>query len=120
MRKVLLSIAAAVAMLASGSFVQHAEAVTLGAPAGMQTAADDLAVVDRVHCVPGWRHHYPTYWRYGNGCPRYGGGYVHPGRYWYGHRHHWHRRHIHIHRRHIHVHPRHVHIHRHHFHRHRR
>jgi hypothetical protein len=113
MRKVLLSIAAAAAMLASGSFVQRAEAVTLGAPAGMQIAADDLAVVDRVHCIPGWPHHYPNYWRRRDGCGRGAGVIVVPGGYGYGHRHHWHRRHIH-------VHPRHGHIHRHHFHRHRR
>jgi hypothetical protein len=129
MRKVLLSVAALAAMLMSGSFVQRADAVTIGAPSGMQSAADDMALVDRVHCVPGWPHHYPNYWRRRDGCLR-GGGVVIPGRPIWRHRHyHWRRpihfhRHIHVHRRHFHgrphFHRRHVHIHRPHFHRHRR
>lgn len=112
MRKVWLSVAAVAAMLASGSFFQSAEAVTLGAPAGIRSAVDDLAVIDRVHCVPGLPHHYPTNWRRRDGCLR-GGGVVVVPRHYYGHRHHHHRRHIQ-------VHPRHLHIHRHHHHRHRR
>jgi hypothetical protein len=112
MHKVLLSVAALAAMLVSGSFVERAEAVTLGAPAGMQSAVGELAVVDRVHCVPGWPHHTPTHWRHANGCPRAGGVVVVPGRHVYAHRH--------VYRPHIHVHRRHVRIHRHHHHRHRR
>lgn len=103
MRKVLLSVAAVAAMLVSGSMIQRAEAVTIGAPAGMQTAVDDLAVVDRVHCVPGWPHHYPTNWRRRDGCRRHGGVIVVPGRFWHGHHHH-HRRHIHVHRGHARIH----------------
>lgn len=110
MRKLFLSVAALAAMLVSGSMTQRAEAVTIGSPAGMQGAVDNLAVLDRVHCVPGWPHHYPTNWRRRDGCAR-GGGVVVPHYGW--RRGHWHRHHHHHHRHHHHRHHHHRHHHRH-------
>ncbi len=70
MRKFFLSLAAAAAVLSAGSIASRADAAGPG-PAGLNRAIADVAVVDRVHCVPGWRHHYPTRWRRANGCARY-------------------------------------------------
>lgn len=72
MRKILLSLAAAAAMLTAGSLANRAEAITLGAPAGLTPAIEDMAMVDQVHCRPGWQHHRPTRWRRANGCARVG------------------------------------------------
>ena len=115
MRKLFLSIAAAAALLMSGSFANRAEAVTIGAPAGLLDAIDEVATIEQVHCVPGWRHHRPTHWRRANGCARRGAVIVVPR--WHHHRHHWrhhHRWHRHHHR---HFHRHHRHFHRHHRHR---
>ena len=70
MRKLFLSLAAAAAVLTAGSIVSHADAAG-PAPAGLNRAIADVAVVDKVHCVPGWRHHTPTRWHRANGCARY-------------------------------------------------
>lgn len=87
MRKLFLSIAAVAALLLTGSNYNRAEAVTLGTPAQLLDAVEDMATVEQVHCRPGWRHHNPTRWRHANGCLR--GRVVHYHRH---HRHHHHRR----------------------------
>lgn len=113
MRKFFLSLAAAASVLAVGFVGNRAEAFTIGTPAGLAAAAEDIAVVDKVHCRPGWQHHYPTQWRRANGCRRYHQygyhyGYVaaypiliHPGRihrHRFVHRHRFHHRHAGFHR----------------------
>jgi hypothetical protein len=75
MRKIVVTLSAAAALLAAGSIAQRAEAVPLGNPSGIAAAQEDVGTIDKVHCVPGWRHHYPTNWRRGDGCRRYGGAY---------------------------------------------
>jgi hypothetical protein len=70
MRKFFLSLAAAAAVLTAGIATGNADAAG-PAPAGLNRAIRDVSVVDRVHCVPGWRHHYPTRWRFSNGCARF-------------------------------------------------
>ncbi|MCC6887993.1 MAG: hypothetical protein IT536_05595 [Hyphomicrobiales bacterium] len=99
MRKLFLSIAAAAALMVTGSLANRAEAFTIGSPAGMQHAIEELSTIEPVHCRPGWRHHRPTQWRRANGCLRRGVVVV-PGRWhlrghsWRGHRwHRWHHRH---------------------------
>jgi hypothetical protein len=70
MRKFFLGLAAAAAVLTAGSIATRADAAG-PAPVGLNRAIADVAVVDKVHCVPGWRHHTPTNWRRANGCARY-------------------------------------------------
>jgi hypothetical protein len=98
MRKWFLSIAAAAALLISGSFANRAEAVTIGAPAGLLDAVEEMATLEQVHCVPRWRHHRPTHWRRADGCARRGAVIVVPR--WHRHHHRWHRHHHRWHRHH--------------------
>ena len=44
--------------------------MTIGNPAGIAAAIEELAVTDQVHCVPGFRHHVPTRFRRADGCRR--------------------------------------------------
>jgi len=106
MRKIVLTLSAAAALLAAGSIAERANAVPLGNPSGIAAAQEDVGTVDKVHCVPGWVHHYPTEWRRRDGCRRYGY-YYGPTVYYQsfgfhrGHRIHSHRFHSHhIHRGH--------------------
>ena len=75
MRKIILSLAAAAAILTAGSLANRAEAITLGAPAGLAPAIEETSSIEQVHCRPGWRHHYPTRWRRADGCSRVYRGY---------------------------------------------
>jgi hypothetical protein len=75
MRKFFLGLAAAATVLTAGAVSSRADAAG-PAPAGLNKAIEEMAVVDKVHCVPGWRHHYPTRWRRATGCARYYRGYV--------------------------------------------
>ncbi len=71
MRKFVLTLAAATAVLAATSLANRADAVTIGSQSGVLAAIEDLAPVAKVHCRPRWPHHFPTRWRRANGCPRY-------------------------------------------------
>jgi hypothetical protein len=71
MRKTVVAMGVAATFALAGSITQPANAVPLANPSGVTAALDDLDTIDKVHCVPGWRHHYPTQWRRANGCPRY-------------------------------------------------
>jgi hypothetical protein len=77
MRKIIMTIAAAVALLAAGSLANRAEAGLLGNPGGIRASIDDIAVTEDVHCRPGWRHHR---WRRGHptwdGCRHYRSGFA--------------------------------------------
>src|SRR5712692_7500659 len=79
MRKPCLIMAAASAVLSAASPTSPANAMTLAAPAAIRAAAEDIAVTDKVHCLPGWLHHH---WWYGyphwDGCYRYRGVFVAP------------------------------------------
>jgi hypothetical protein len=56
MRKLLLSLAAALTILSAGSLMSNrAEAMTLGTPAGVRAAIDEASVVDKVQCRMVWR-----------------------------------------------------------------
>jgi hypothetical protein len=71
MRKLILAVAAATALLAAASLTNRADAMTIGNPAALRGAIEDIAVTDQVHCRWGWRHHR---WRWGeptwDGCYR--------------------------------------------------
>jgi hypothetical protein len=84
MRKIVVALSAAAALLAAGSVAERANAVPLGNPSGIAAAQEDVDTLAKVHCVPGWPHHYRTYWRRSNGCPRYGAYYYGP-RFYIGH-----------------------------------
>ncbi len=58
----------------------RADAALLGNPAGLIGAADDLSLIENVHCRPGRWHHRPNEWRRGDGCRRGGAVIVVPGR----------------------------------------
>jgi hypothetical protein len=58
----------------------RADAGLLGNPAGLIDAADDLSLIENVHCRPGRWHHNPNRWRRGDGCRRGGAVIVVPGR----------------------------------------
>jgi hypothetical protein len=79
MRRTMLSMTAFAATLMVGSMLSPANASPFGPAAALVGAAEDIAVVDNVHCRPGWRHHEPRRWRRADGCGR-GGVVVVPGR----------------------------------------
>jgi hypothetical protein len=66
MRTFVVAVAAAT-ILAASSFVKPAAAITLGGADGLRHAIEDTDLVDKVHCRPGWPHH----WNGGDGCHRY-------------------------------------------------
>ncbi len=81
MRKTLLAVSALAAVAITASGTTRTEASPLVNPAGLSGAVDELAIVDNVHCRPGWRHHNPNRWRRADGCARRGADiYVVPGR----------------------------------------
>jgi hypothetical protein len=82
MRKTLLALSALAAVAITASAASRTDASPLVNPAGLSGAVDDLAIVDNVHCRPGWRHHNPNNWRRADGCVRSGrsGVIVVPGR----------------------------------------
>ena len=94
MRRILLSAAAAFAVLSAGAMLpSRAEAMTVTAPVGLQSAIGDRLVQDTAYvCRRVWRcGYYGCGWR--RACwwtgPSYGYGY---GPYWrrgYYHRHYW-------------------------------
>ena len=85
MRTLALVVAAAT-IVAAGLLAKPAAAITLGGADGLRHAIEDTDLVDKVHCRPGWRHHWNG-WRWTDGC------YYYRHRYFFG----GHRRH-HIHR----------------------
>lgn len=80
MRRTVLTVTAFAAALMAGSMLSPANASPFGNAAALIGAAEDIAIVDSVHCRPGWRHHEPRSWRRADGCPRRGGVVVVPGR----------------------------------------
>jgi len=77
MQKPLLRFLTGAAMVISaGLLAQPAGAIGLPGTQGVQGAVADGAVIDKVHCRPGWWHHR---FRPHDGCfrryPYYGGGY---------------------------------------------
>lgn len=56
MRKLLLTLTAASALLSSGFLANRADAFTF-APAGVRGAIGDITLTDQVHCRPGVWHH---------------------------------------------------------------
>src|SRR5262245_44261255 len=76
MQKKLLTFSALMAVTFISSAATRTEASPLANPSAISGAIDELAVVDTVHCRPGWAHHNPTRWRRANGCLREGGGVV--------------------------------------------
>lgn len=79
MRKTWFALSALAAVAITASVAGRTEASPLGNPTALSGAVDELAMVDNVHCRPGWRHHNPNRWRRGDGCRRYGGVIVVPG-----------------------------------------
>jgi hypothetical protein len=70
MRKALLALSALAAVAISTSGATRTEASPLVNPTALSGAVDELAIVDNVHCRPGYRHHNPTNWRRADGCAR--------------------------------------------------
>ena len=81
MNKPLRFVASAAIVISAGLLSQPAGAIGLPGAQGVQGAVVNGAVIDKVHCRPGWWHHR---FRPHDGCfGRYGyGGY--PGYYDYG------------------------------------
>ena len=88
MRKSVLALTAAAAMLAGGAMIpDRASAVTLGGPEGVRSALDAINPVEQAGCYRyGWHG-----WGWYPFCRRYYGHGWGPG--WRGHR--WHRWHHH-------------------------
>ena len=61
-----LAVATAAAVILS-VFAKPAAAITLSGADGLRHAIEDTDLVDKVHCRPGWPHH----WNGGDGCHRY-------------------------------------------------
>lgn len=67
MRKLFLTLAATAALLSTGALTGGSQAMTLGAPAGMRAAIEDVAVTDQVRmvCRNWWsygRRHHRCFW----------------------------------------------------------
>jgi len=83
MQKPLRFLASAAILVSAGLLAQPAGAIGLPGAQGVQGAVENGAVIDKVHCRPGWWHHR---FRPHDGCfGRYGyyGDYGYPG-YAYG------------------------------------
>src|SRR5262249_10766667 len=72
MRKTLLALSALAAVGIAAYGTTRTEASPLMNPTGLSGAVDEIALVDSVHCRPGWRHHNPNRWRRADGCARGG------------------------------------------------
>jgi hypothetical protein len=57
MRKLIVTIAAAAACLAAVCLTNRADAMTVGSADAIRAAIADVAVIDQVHCRPGFWHH---------------------------------------------------------------
>ena len=89
-------VVAAATIVVTGMLAKPAAAITLGGADGLRHAIEDTDLVDKVHCRPGWRHHWNG-WRWTDGCyyrynyysyPRYRIGHrVHIGRSFVGRSH---------------------------------
>jgi len=79
MRRIMLAVSAFAAVLAAGALTRS-DAAPLGNPTALAGAVEDVAVVDTVHCRPGFRHHGPNRMRRADGCRRPGAVIVVPGR----------------------------------------
>src|SRR5207249_8545570 len=66
MRTFVVAVAAAT-IVAASSFAKPAAAITLGGADGLRHAIEDTDLVGKVHCRPGWPHH----WNGWDGCYRY-------------------------------------------------
>jgi hypothetical protein len=76
MRNALLALSALTAVAFIASVANRTEASPFGDVAALSGAAEELSVIDNVHCRPGWRHHEPNRWRRADGCARTRGGVV--------------------------------------------
>src|SRR4029450_12217432 len=80
-------VVAAATIVATGMLAKAAAAITLGGADGLRHAIEDTDLVDKVHCRPGWRHHWNG-WRWWDGCYRYRSNYFFFGGHRHLHRHH--------------------------------
>jgi hypothetical protein len=89
MFKLRSTVAAAVAVLAATILTNRADAMTIVTPAALRGAIEDIAVTEKVHCVPGWLHHnwnlYGPTW---DGCYGYRRGLLWAPPLYFGHRFH--------------------------------
>jgi hypothetical protein len=67
MRKLIVAVTAAAAVLAAGSLANRAEAMPAGA--GLRHAIEDTDLTDKVHCRWGYPHHLRR-WGWWDGCYR--------------------------------------------------
>jgi hypothetical protein len=74
MRKLILTLAAALTVLTAASLTNRADAMTLGNPAGLRGAIEDVAVIDNVRHRDYRGYRYGGY-RYGGYPAYYYGGY---------------------------------------------
>jgi hypothetical protein len=70
MRKTLLALSTFAVAVIVASVGGRSEAAPLGNAGALAGARGEVAVVDSVHCRPGWRHHRPNDWRRVDGCRR--------------------------------------------------
>src|SRR5438309_1920391 len=67
MRKLPAALIAATVLVSAGFAPSFGNAMPLDTN-GIRAAAQDVAVTEEAHCVPGWWHHY---WRPHDGCYRF-------------------------------------------------
>lgn len=68
MRKLLMTLAAAITVLSAPALTNRADAAPLGDPTALRTAIEDITAAEQVHCRPGRPHHYYRRGRYWDGC----------------------------------------------------
>ena len=69
MRKLVLAVTAAAALLAAAALANRADAMTIGSPAGLRHAIEHAELSDKVHCLWGYPHHLRR-WGWWDGCYR--------------------------------------------------
>jgi hypothetical protein len=85
MRKLVLIVSATAALLVGGALADRADALTLGNPAGLRAAAEDLTMTEPVQYRRGWgwgRSHYR--WARPWWGPRYRRAYIAPFPFYFG------------------------------------
>ena len=93
MRKLLLALIAAAAVVAAGSVMNRADATPLANPTSLRHAIEDTDLTGKVHCMWGYPHHLRR-WGWWDGCYRglRRGFIVAPVTIFIGPRRHWRRR----------------------------
>jgi hypothetical protein len=80
MNRIVLAAAGLAAVFSAGALAQRADAAIFGNPAAVAEAANEMGLIENVHCRPGRWHHRSSQWRRADGCRKGSAVIVVPGR----------------------------------------